>query len=71
MRQMFCREVLERSVAAVDAYWQRQVFSGRATPPVTKRSEADVIAFVRGVAGAIAYVSPGADTAGVKEIRVE
>ncbi len=71
LRQSFCRDVLDKSLAMVDAYWQKQVFSGRATPPLTKASDAEVIAYVKSVPGAIGYVSAGTETAGLKEIRLE
>jgi ABC-type phosphate transport system substrate-binding protein len=71
VRQAFSKEILERSVAMVDAFWQRQVFSGHGTPPLTRATDAEVVAYVRSVPGAIGYVSAGADTTGVREIRVE
>ncbi len=71
MRQSFTREIHEKSVENLDAFWQRQVFSGRATPPPAKASDAEVIAYVRSAPGAIGYVSAGASTTGVKEIRLE
>ncbi len=71
LRQAFSKEILDKSTEMVGAYWQKQVFSGRATPPPAKASDAEVIAFVKSSPGAIGYVSASASTAGVKEIRVE
>ncbi len=71
VRQSFCREVHDKSLAMVDAFWQKQVFSGRATPPLAKANDTDVIAYVRSVPGAIGYVSTSAEAAGLKQIRVE
>lgn len=71
VRQSFCREIHDKSIAMVDAFWQKQVFSGRATPPLAKANDADVIAYVRSVPGAVGYVSSNADSAGLKLIRVE
>lgn len=71
LRLTFCRTVHDKTVAMIDSYWQKQVFSGRSSPPLTKTSDAEVIAYVRGARGAIGYVSAGADAAGLKEIRVE
>jgi hypothetical protein len=71
LRQSFARQIHEKSVENLDAFWQRQVFSGRATPPPTKASDAEVIAYVRSAPGSIGYVSAGASTTGVKEIRLE
>jgi ABC-type phosphate transport system substrate-binding protein len=71
-RESFCSAVLRRSVSAVRAYWQQQIFSGRGVPPVEKPSESEVIAFVRANPGAIAYVSPSAaQSNGVKIVSVE
>ncbi len=71
-RRAFSRAVLERDVAAVRAYWQQQIFSGRGVPPAEKASDAEVLAFVRANPGAVGYVSAGAELGGsVKELRVE
>lgn len=71
LRLAFCRAVHDKSLAMIDSYWQKQVFSGRASPPLTRASDAEVIAYVRSSPGAIGYVSVGADATGLKEIRVE
>lgn len=71
VRHAFCRQIHDRSLAVVDAFWQKQVFSGRATPPLTKPNDAEVIAYVRSVPGAIGYVSTSTESTGLKEIRVQ
>jgi ABC-type phosphate transport system substrate-binding protein len=71
VREEFSKDVHGKNAAAVDAYWQKQIFSGRGLPPVTKSSDADVISYVRANAGAIGYVSAGADTTGVKVIAIQ
>ena len=72
VRDAFSRAVLGKPTAAVVAYWQQQIFSGRDVPPAEKGSDADVLAFVRANPGAIAYVSAGADLgAGVKSVPVK
>ena len=48
-------------MSAVANYWQRQIFSGRGTPPPIKESDAEVIAFVAANPGAIGYVSADAE----------
>ncbi|HBL27203.1 MAG TPA: phosphate ABC transporter substrate-binding protein [Acidobacteria bacterium] len=70
VRQAFSRDVLKKSAAEVSAYWQQQIFSGRAVPPVEKAGDAAVVAFVAGHEGAVGYVSAGADTPGVKVVQV-
>jgi ABC-type phosphate transport system substrate-binding protein len=69
IRDNFSKKILGKPASAVDAYWQQQIFSGRDVPPPQK-SEAAVISFVRSNENAIAYVSAGADTAGLKVITV-
>jgi ABC-type phosphate transport system substrate-binding protein len=70
VREAFSHDIHNRSVSMIDAFWQKQVFSGRATPPVTRTSDAEVVAFVRSVPGAIGYVTAGTDISGLKEIRL-
>jgi TonB family protein len=57
VRDRFCRALLDRSSAAIQAYWQNQVFSGREVPPVEQATDADVVRFVESNATAIGYVS--------------
>ena len=70
-REAFSREVHGKGSAAIDAFWQKQIFAGRELPPLTKANDAEVIAYVRATAGAIGYVSPDADAGGVKAIEME
>ncbi|HEV8582245.1 MAG TPA: hypothetical protein VGX68_24505 [Thermoanaerobaculia bacterium] len=72
VREAFSRRVHSKPAAAVKAYWQRMIFSGREVPPPEKATGADVVAFVRTNRGAIGYV--GIDTvlgSGVKVIRID
>ncbi|HWE44157.1 MAG TPA: hypothetical protein VG432_16770 [Gemmatimonadaceae bacterium] len=70
-REAFARTVLNKSIAQVKSYWQQQIFSGRDVPPPEKRTENDVVAFVRSNPGAIGYVSKGVDIGrGVKALSV-
>ncbi len=71
VRDSFTTTVHGKSVAAVDSYWQQQIFSGRDVPPAEKSSDAEVVAFVKANAGAVGYVSDGTATAGVKVVNVE
>lgn len=71
VRVSFTKEILGRSPGAIDQYWTQSVFSGRAVPPPEKRSDAEVIAYVRETPGAIGYVSAGASTEGVKRVAIE
>lgn len=70
VRESFSRSVHDKSVAAIKAYWQRMIFSGREAPPSEEGSDAAVLAFVAKNKGAIGYVSKGtALVAGVKELK--
>jgi ABC-type phosphate transport system substrate-binding protein len=66
----FDKQVLTKSAAALRAYWQQEIFSGRNTPPVEKPNDAEVLAFVQKNPGAIGYVSPGSATTGVRVVTV-
>jgi ABC-type phosphate transport system substrate-binding protein len=71
VRASFSRAVHERSTAAVKAYWQKMIFSGRDVPPPEKASAAEVLAYVRANPGAIGYVPAGtALPDGVKALKV-
>lgn len=56
-RAAFSKELLGKEVAWVKSYWQKMIFSGRATPPVELSSDAEVLDLVRGNQDAIGYVS--------------
>jgi ABC-type phosphate transport system substrate-binding protein len=70
VREAFSRDVHGRSVSSIKNYWQRQIFSGRGTPPPELDSDAKVIEFVSSRPGAIGYVSPAASLDGVKVLRI-
>ena len=63
-------EIHGRSPAELRSFWVRQVFAGKGAPPPAKGSDEDVVAFVRNNPGAVGYVSPGADTRGVKVVKL-
>ena len=70
-RERFSRTVYNKSTAQVKSWWQTQIFSGRAVPPVELPTEAQVVEYVRSHAGAIAYVSPNPFKGeGVRRLRV-
>ena len=58
------------TTAAVKSYWNQQIFSGRDVPPVEKKSDAEVLTFVRSTPGAIGYVSDAAAVDGVRVVTV-
>jgi ABC-type phosphate transport system substrate-binding protein len=57
IRETFSREIHRSSVAAIKAYWQQEIFSGRDTPPEEMVSEDEVLTMIRSVTGAVGYVS--------------
>ena len=70
IRSDFYRELIHKSVAEVQAYWARLLFTGRATPPFQIETDAEVIEFVKDNASAIGYVSESALDDGVKVVYV-
>jgi len=70
VREAFSKEIHGKTTAQVRAYWQQSVFSGKETPPREMETDDKVIEFVKANAGAIGYVSAGANTTGVKVITV-
>jgi ABC-type phosphate transport system substrate-binding protein len=70
-RGLFSKEVLDKEVAWVKSYWQKMIFSGRATPPAELSSDAEVLDYVRTRPDAIGYVAEGTVLpAGVKTVSV-
>lgn len=70
-RAAFSKELLGKEVAWVKSYWQKMIFSGRATPPVELSSDAEVLDLVRGNQDAIGYVSETATLpAGVRALTI-
>jgi TonB family protein len=59
VRERFSDGVHGRPTTAIEAFWQRQVFSGRAVPPVQQATPSDVVRFVASNAGGVGYVPAG------------
>jgi ABC-type phosphate transport system substrate-binding protein len=55
-RAQFAEKALGMSTLAVNHHWMNQIRSGR-RPPIVKKSDGEVIAFVAANAGAVGYVS--------------
>lgn len=58
-RAHFSKEIHKKSVKYIRRYWQKQMFSGRGTPPKQLKSDEDMLEYVAGNEGAIGYVSAG------------
>jgi ABC-type phosphate transport system substrate-binding protein len=71
-RGAFSTRVLGRRPAAVEQFWQQQIFSGGGTPPSQKPGDDAVVAFVKSTKGAIGYIGgDGPAPAGTKVIAVK
>lgn len=68
IRERFSDEVLRRPLAALQAYWQQRIFSGRDVPPPAVDADADVVKYVGRFEGGIGYVSASAPLAGTKAV---
>jgi ABC-type phosphate transport system substrate-binding protein len=73
IRDKFSNEILGRKVSAVEAFWQKQIFTGRGVPPPEKNSDKDVMAYVQENEGAIGYISAATDIRSlkVKVLKIE
>jgi ABC-type phosphate transport system substrate-binding protein len=70
VRKSFSKGIYGKTVAAIKAYWQKQIFSGKGIPPAEKNRDREVIAYVKSKPGAIGYVSAKANTNGVKVVKI-
>lgn len=62
---------LGKKVKAIEAFWQKQLFSGRDAPPEKMSNDEEVIIYVASNPGAVGYVSASAqlpDTVKILEI---
>ncbi len=69
-RAYFLSAVVGKSAFAIKMFWNRRVFEGRDVPPVEKRSDEEVVAYVRATRGAVGYVSADTPIAGVKVLEL-
>jgi ABC-type phosphate transport system substrate-binding protein len=70
VREEFAQVVHHRSELDLRKHWQRQIFTGRGSPPLERPNDAAVLEYVRSTPGAIGYISPGARANGVKVIQL-
>jgi len=70
VRGRFSTVIHKKSVSAIKSYWQQQIFSGRAVPPVELRTDAEVIAHVQRTSGAVGYVASSANLGRTKVLKV-
>ncbi|WP_241908623.1 hypothetical protein [Enterovibrio norvegicus] len=67
-REDFYRQLVGKSVAQINAYWARLLFTGKAEPPSAKSSSEDVVMYVEGNSNAIAYLHENSVTPGLKVV---
>jgi ABC-type phosphate transport system substrate-binding protein len=71
-RRAFSTEILRQNTNDVAAYWNRAIFSGRGTPPITKPTDAEVMAYLRANPNAVGYVAADAPLVeGVKPLTIK
>lgn len=69
VREEFYKKVTGKSAAQVKAYWSKQIFSGKGTPPKEVGSSADVKKAVAATPGAIGYIEKAAADDSVKVVH--
>jgi len=68
---VFVREYLGRDAEEIRIYYQGLVFTGKGSMPKEFRSEGEVVAYVLGTPGAVAYVSSETASEGLKVLTVQ
>jgi ABC-type phosphate transport system substrate-binding protein len=72
VREAFTTAIHGRKVSSIKSYWQRQIFQGKAFPPMEQATEAEVLEFVAETPGAVGYVAPSTPLVpNVKTLLVE
>lgn len=67
-RQVFYRKLLDKSLAEINAYWARLIFSGRTSPPIGLDSWREVLEKLARDPTAIGYIERSALTKQVKVV---
>ncbi|MGE0548904.1 MAG: hypothetical protein AB7O24_09420 [Kofleriaceae bacterium] len=69
-RDRFVRDVIKKTRSQLTAYWNQQIFSGKAVPPPEADSTTAVIAWVLKTPGAVAFIPAGVDPGGARVVDV-
>lgn len=56
MRELFYKQLVDKSLSQISAYWSRLVFSGKIHPPRVVNNPAEALAEVAKYPGVLAYV---------------
>jgi ABC-type phosphate transport system substrate-binding protein len=68
VRHDFYKNLVGKSVAQINAYWARLLFTGRASPPQVINDSEGVLKAVRSNANAVGYINESELDAGVKVV---
>ena len=67
----FLKDYIGRTESQFNTFWKKQIFTGKGSPPKELNSDQAMVDFVAQTAGAIGYVSAGADVSKVKIITIK
>lgn len=67
-RDLFYQKATGKNAAQVKAYWSKQIFSGKGTPPKDGGNDGAVKAMVAANPGLVGYIDKGALDASVKAL---
>lgn len=71
VRRAFTKQIHRRTIASVQTWWQQQIFTGGDVPPLERRSDFEVLAYIRKYPSAIGYIRAGTPVgADIKTIDV-
>jgi ABC-type phosphate transport system substrate-binding protein len=56
MKKVFYKKLVGRSLASVNTYWSRILFTGRAKPTVKKETKEDIVQYIAKTKNAIGYI---------------
>jgi hypothetical protein len=69
--EVFLKEYVRKSDAALQTYYRSLVFTGKAKLPKILRADAEVVAYVAKTRGAVGYVRAETDSPGTKTLQVK
>ena len=59
VRRTFTKQIHQKTIAAVQTWWQQQTFAGVAVAPPERAGDVDVLDYIRRYPNAIGYVHAG------------
>jgi ABC-type phosphate transport system substrate-binding protein len=59
VRRTFTKQIHQKTIAAVQTWWQQQTFAGVAVAPPERAGDTDVLDYIRRYPNAIGYVRAG------------